>query len=81
MVIVSIIVTIFSKLIYDKKASNNYVKINEISNQLKKSQYSNTNLNTKILNIKKDSITSSLIVNEIIYLDDDIKLKKYELKN
>lgn len=79
LLIVSVIVTIFFKISYNKNSDKKFTKILEVSNNLKKSNYENVSLSTKILKIKKDNLEENLTVKEFLYKDEDIKLSKYEI--
>lgn len=79
LLIVSVIVTIFFKISYNKNSDKKFTKILEVSNNLKKSNYENVSLSTKILKIKKDNLEENLTVKEFLYKDENIKLLKYEI--
>lgn len=80
LLIVSIIVTIFFKISYDKDSSKNFTTIQSISNKLKKSNYDNFQISDETLNIKKDSKEESIKVKKISFENENIKLVKYEYK-
>lgn len=79
LIVVSIIVTIFFKISYNKTDNKKFTKIISTSNKLKKSEYDSYSISNKTLTIKKDNNMENLLVKEILYKDTDIKLKKYEL--
>lgn len=79
LLVVSIIVTIFFEISYNKNSSNNFTKIISITNKLKKSEYDSFTITNKTLTVKKDNLNEKLFVKEILFKDENIKLKKYEL--
>lgn len=79
LLVVSIIVTIFFEISYNKNSNNNFTKIISISNKLKKSQYDSFIISNKSLTVKKDNLSEKLLVKEILFKDENIKLKKYEI--
>lgn len=79
LLVVSIIVTIFFEISYNKNSNNNFTKIISISNKLKKSQYDSFIISNKTLTVKKDNLSEKLLVKEILFKDENIKLKKYEI--
>jgi len=79
LLVVSVIVGIFFKTTYNNDTDKKFQKINHLSNELKKSNYENFNLSTKIIKIKKDLIEEEVLVKKIIY-NNEVKLIKYETK-
>lgn len=79
LLVVSIIVTIFFEISYNKNSNNNFTKIISVTNKLKKSQYDSFIISNKTLTVKKDNLSEKLLVKEILFKDENIKLKKYEI--
>jgi hypothetical protein len=79
LVIVSIIVSIFFKLNYDNSDNKKFQILNEISNNLKKSDYQNMQISQKELIILENNIEKKVLVNKIVYEKNSIKLTKYEI--
>lgn len=78
LLVVSIIVTIFLKISYNKTDNKTFTTILSVSNKLKKSQYDSFLISNKTLSIKKDNIFEELLVKQISYEEKNIKLIKYE---
>jgi choline-glycine betaine transporter len=79
LVIVSIIVSIFFKLNYDNSSNKKFQILNEISNNLKKSNFQNMQTTQTHLTILENQIEKKVLVNKIITQKDNIRLTKYEV--
>jgi len=79
LVIVSIIVSIFFKLQYDNSSNKRFQTLNEISNNLKKSNYQNMQTIQTHLTILENQIEKKVLVNKIISQKENIRLTKYEV--
>ena len=80
LLVVSIIVTIFFKISYNKSDNKTFNTLITLTNKLKKSQYDSFLISNKTLTIKKDNHIENLLVKEISSKEKNIKLIKYELK-
>lgn len=79
LIVVSIIVTIFFKLSYDNNTNKKFQSLNNISNKLKKSDYSNMKTSQEEIIILENSVEKKLSVKKITSSTNEIKLSKYEL--
>lgn len=79
MIVVSIIVTIFFKLSYDNNTHKKFQSLNNISNKLKKSDYSNMQTSQEEIIILENGVEKKLSVKKITSSTNEIKLSKYEL--
>ncbi|MGB5920085.1 hypothetical protein [Arcobacter sp.] len=79
LIVVSIIVTIFFKLSYDNNTHKKFQSLNNISNKLKKSDYSNMQTSQEEIIILENGVEKKLSVKKITSSTNEIKLSKYEL--